>query len=33
MGYAVRVASYAPLIHDRFPPFDVFLAAKEPALA
>jgi len=33
MGYALRVEAYALLIHDRFPSFDVFSPAKEPALA
>ena len=33
MGYALRVEAYALLIHDRFPSFDVFSPAREPALA
>ena len=33
MGYALRVEAYALLIHDRFPSFDVFAGAEEPAVA
>ena len=33
MGYALRAEAYALLIEDRFPSFDVFSPAQEPALA
>jgi hypothetical protein len=33
MGYALSAVAYAPLIDDRFQPFDVFSPAQEPALA
>jgi hypothetical protein len=33
MGYALRVEANALLIHDRFPSFDVFARAEDPAVA
>ena len=33
MGYALRAQAYALMIEDRFPSFDAFSPAREPALA